>query len=127
LFTTSPRSPHWMKPDLEIINNIFVGREWNKETQYDFTTTLIDSEHFAGKGPKDRGMAARDRINRGPKSLGFVDLSPIVQITEAGKLFITSKRKEDILLRQLLKFQLPSPYHTTNQNAKTNFWVKPYL
>lgn len=126
-FTTSPRSPHWMKPDLEIINNIFVGREWNKETQYDFTTTLIDSEHFAGKGPKDRGMAARDRINRGPKSLGFVDLSPIVQITEAGKLFITSKRKEDILLRQLLKFQLPSPYHTTNQNAKTNFWVKPYL
>lgn len=126
-FTTSPRSPHWMEPDLQIINDGFVGHKWNNKTQYDFTTALIESEHFAGNGPKDREMAARDRINRGPKSLGFVDLSPTVQITDVGQLFITSKRKDDILLRQLLKFQLPSPYHTTNQNAKGDFWVKPYL
>ncbi len=126
-FTTSPRSPHWMEPDLKIINDKFIGNEWNKKTQYDFTTTLVESDHFAGKGPKDREMAARDRINRGPKSLGLVDLDPSIKITEVGKLFITSKRKEDILLRQLLKFQLPSPYHTTNDKAKGDFWVKPYL
>lgn len=116
-----------MEPDLQIINDNFIGRKWNKETQYNFTTTLIDSEHFAGKGPKDRAMAARDRINRAPKALGFVDLNPTVQITDAGKLFIESKRKEDILLRQLLKFQLPSPYHTISDKAKGDFWVKPYL
>lgn len=126
-FTTSPRSPHWMEPDLQIINDKFIGHEWNKKTQYEFMSTLVESEHFAGKGPKDPELAARDRITRGPKSLGFVDLKPTVQITEVGKLFISSKRKEDILLRQLLKFQLPSPYHTTNKDAKGDFWVKPYL
>lgn len=48
-------------------------------------------------------------------------------MTEVGKLFVTSKRKEEILLRQLLKFQLPSPFHTQPTQSNVDFWIKPYL
>ncbi|MDR3245099.1 MAG: hypothetical protein LBT50_01540, partial [Prevotellaceae bacterium] len=46
-----------------------------------------------------------------PKSLGFVTLSPVISLTAAGQELIQTKRKEEIFLRQLLKFQLPSSYH----------------
>ncbi|HSH50703.1 MAG TPA: AlwI family type II restriction endonuclease, partial [Bacteroidales bacterium] len=57
---------------------------------------------------------------------GFVSLSPKIQLTPAGEELVTSKRKEEIFLRQLLKFQLPSPYHKPTDKA-AEFWVKPYL
>ena len=40
---------------------------------------------------------------------------------------ISAKRKEEeVFLRQLLKFQIPSPYHTPSKKAAT-FYIKPYL
>ena len=39
---------------------------------------------------------------------------------------ITARRKEEVFLKQLLKFQLPSPYHTTRDGENT-FFVRPYL
>ena len=72
-------------------------------------------------------FSARDRINRAPKALGFVSLNPTIELTEVGKLFVTSKRKEEILLRQLLKFQFPSPFHKQSTQENSDFWVKPYL
>jgi hypothetical protein len=39
---------------------------------------------------------------------------------------VHSKRKDEIFLRQLLKFQVPSPYHKPSEKA-AEFWVKPYL
>jgi hypothetical protein len=38
---------------------------------------------------------------------------------------VESKRKEEVFLRQFLKFQLPSPYHTLGKDSAA-FWVKPY-
>lgn len=61
-----------------------------------------------------------------PKSLGFVLLSPVISLTPAGLELVTSRRKDEIFLRQLLKFQLPSPYHKPSENS-AEFWVKPYL
>ncbi|HSH50571.1 MAG TPA: AlwI family type II restriction endonuclease, partial [Bacteroidales bacterium] len=72
---------------------------------------LKEENFFNGEGAKDPAFSARDRINRAPKALGFVSLSPKIQLTPAGEELVTSKRKEEIFLRQLLKFQLPSPYH----------------
>ncbi len=88
---------------------------------------LKEEEFFEGQGARDLAFAARDRITRGPKALGFVDLSPTIKLTEAGELLVSSKRKEEIFLRQLLKFQLPSPYHTKSKTEKNIFNVKPYL
>lgn len=53
-------------------------------------------------------------------------LSPTIELTQAGMKLISAKRKEEIFLKQLLKFQVPSPYHIPTDRA-ANFWVKPYL
>lgn len=72
-------------------------------------------------------FSARDRINRGPKALGFVDLKPTISLTSAGENFLDDNLLEETLLRQLLKFQLPSPYHTETEQLNGMFYVKPYL
>lgn len=124
--TTSPRTPGKMVPEIGLLASHFAGRSWNKETQRAFMERLREEHFFAGKGENDPALSARDRINRAPKSLGFVVLSPCIALTPAGQALLTSKRTEEVFLRQLLKFQVPSPYHTPTAKAAT-FCVKPYL
>ncbi len=127
-FITSPRSPFKMIPEISLLVKDFTGKQWNTTTQEEFIKKLVQDEHFEGTGsPKDLAFSARDRINRGPKALGFVDLKPTVQLTEAGKNFIDEDLCEEALLRQLLKFQLPSPYHTETAYSDVTFCIKPYL
>lgn len=127
-FTTSPRTPFKMIPEIELLGNNFSGQKWNKYTQVGFIELLSKEGFFNGKGSKNNlDFSARDRINRAPKALGFVSLNPVIELTEVGKLFVESKRKEEILLRQLLKFQFPSPFHTQPTQENTEFWIKPYL
>lgn len=127
-FITSPRSPFKMIPEISLLVKDFTGKGWNTTTQEEFIKELVQDEHFEGTGsPKDLAFSARDRINRGPKALGFVDLKPSIQLTDAGKNFIDEDLCEEALLRQLLKFQLPSPYHTETTNPDVTFCVKPYL
>ena len=126
-FTTSPRTPMKMLPEIEVLNNEFEGKEWNADSQVKFMEALISADFFEGNGAKDLAFAARDRVNRSPKALGFIDLKPTISITDAGKEFLKAKNKEEVLLRQLLKFQLPSPYHTKSTTEKNIFNVKPYL
>lgn len=127
-FITSPRSPFKMIPEISLLVKDFTGKEWNTTTQEEFIKELVQDEHFEGTGsPKDLAFSARDRINRSPKALGFVDLKPSIQLTDAGKNFIDEDLCEEALLRQLLKFQLPSPYHTETTNPDVTFCVKPYL
>ncbi len=77
--------------------------------------------------PKDPAFSARDRINRAPKALGFVDLKPSIQLTEPGKQFLDEDLTQEALLRQLLKFQIPSPFHVENSNIQGTYYIKPYL
>ncbi len=89
---------------------------------------LAKGKDFQGQGSaKEMAFSARDRINRAPKALGFVDLKPTISLTQPGKRFISGKRTEEVLLRQLLKFQLPSPYHKESEQFEGIFEVKPYL
>jgi AlwI restriction endonuclease len=62
------------------------------------------------------------KLKLAPKALGFVDLKPTISLTEAGKKLLTGKRINETITKQLLKFQVPSPYHKTNRLN-----VKPYL
>ena len=124
--TTSPRTPFRMIPEIELLNTHFSGQKWNKETQTAFMELLRDENFFFGEGANDPAFRARDRINRAPKALGFVLLSPEINLTKAGQELVTAKRKEEIFLRQLLKFQLPSPFHISTEKA-ASFYVKPYL
>jgi hypothetical protein len=68
----------------------------------------------------------KENFSIAPKSLGFVVLSPTISLTPAGLELVNSRRKDEIFLRQLLKFQVPSPYHNPSENS-ADFWVKPYL
>src|ERR1035437_1235680 len=124
--TTSPRTPSKMIPEIELLNTNFSGQRWNTVTQRAFMELLKEENFFNGEGANDPAFSARDRINRAPKSLGFVILSPTISLTPAGLELVNSSRKEEIFLRQLLKFQVPSPYHKPTENA-ADFWVKPYL
>ena len=124
--TTSPRTPFRMIPEIELLNAHFSGKKWNTETQTAFMELLREENFFNGEGANDPAFSARDRINRAPKALGFVLLSPEINLTKAGHELVIAKRKEEIFLRQLLKFQLPSPFHIPTEKA-TNFYVKPYL
>lgn len=124
--TTSPRTPEKMIPEIGLLTGHFAGKKWNSDTQCAFMDILREEQFFNGRGEKDPALSARDRINRAPKSLGFVVLQPSISLTPAGRALLTSKRKEDVFLRQMLKFQVPSPYHKPTENA-AKFCVKPYL
>ena len=104
--TTSPRTPFRMIPEIELLNAHFSGQKWNTETQTEFMQLLREENFFNGEGTNDPAFSARDRINRAPKALGFVTLSPTIGLTDAGKELIQTRRKEETFLRQLLKFQL---------------------
>ena len=115
-----------MIPEIELLNAHFSGQKWNTEKQRAFMELLKEENFFNGEGANDPAFSARDRINRAPKALGFVVLSPNISLTSAGLELVNSKRKDEIFLRQLLKFQVPSPYHKPSANS-ADFWVKPYL
>ena len=99
-FTTSPRSPMKMIPEIALLTEHFTGKIWNKNNQISFIELLAKDSNFEGEGFNgDLAFSARDRINRAPQALGFINLKPTIQLTHAGDLFIQSKRKEEIFLR----------------------------
>ena len=127
-FITSPRTPLKMLPEIKLLLQKFTGQPWNPVTQTSFMECLAADSTFEGLGSlKDPAFSARDRINRGPKALGFIDLKPVIAPTAAGKAFLEERFSEEALLRQLLKFQLPSPYHIETDQLRNVFFVKPYL
>lgn len=127
-FTTSPRTPAKMIPEIRLLHEQFDGKPWNKETQREFAVCLKNADFFEGRtSSSESDFSARDRITRAPKALGFVDLKPTIALTEAGQALVSGKRPQEIFLRQLLKFQLPSPYHVENNNIAGTFYVRPYL
>jgi hypothetical protein len=125
-FVTSPRSPHKMRDEVKVLVENFGGQLWesNRQLQEKFYRTLAQEEFFTGSLSGELDFKGRDRITRGPKALGLVELSPTIQLTNAGEAYLYGKRPHEIFTRQLLKFQLPSPYHIDKGNT---FFVKPYL
>lgn len=123
---TSPRTPIRMIPEIDLLHRNFQGKVWNTDTQKEFMKILREEDFFFGEGANDPAFSARDRINRAPKALGFVQLSPTISLTNAGERLINSRYSNEVFLRQLLKFQIPSPFHKPTANA-ADFWVKPYL
>lgn len=129
-FTTSPRTPAKMIPEIRLLFEQFDGQVWcgKDGVQAQFAKALSNADFFEGSTSKGESeFSARDRITRAPKALGFVDLAPNIALTEAGNAFVYGKRPQEVFLRQLLKFQLPSPYHKENKKITGTFYVRPYL
>lgn len=49
-FTTSPRTPLKMIPEIQVLYNNFDGEKWNTNTQVEFIKKLAEGSDFAGKG-----------------------------------------------------------------------------
>jgi len=128
-FVTSPRSPLKMRPEMDLLVSKFGGQRWkrNRRLQAAYANELAKLPDFKGKGSESEPtFTSRDRMTRAPKALGFVDLDNI-SLTSAGKLFFDDDLQEEILLRQALKFQLPSPFHSVSKKVVKKFCVRPYL
>lgn len=128
-FVTSPRTPYKMRPEIKLLVSAFSGQQWNANStlQTSFMRKLASLPEFEGAySHKNPELSARDRITRGPKALGLVNLSPI-SLTSAGAHFLDEDLSDEALLRQLLKFQLPSPFHKANPKTTRAFCIKPYL
>ncbi len=123
---TSPRTIEKIIPEIQVLVDSFAGKEWDTKTQIAFFHELFNSEFYEGeKMPDNIALAARDRITRAPKALGFVDLKPKIQLTEVGEKLLSEVRTHETIAKQLFKFQLPSPYHKIP--ADRDFGVRPYL
>jgi hypothetical protein len=123
---TSPRTIEKIIPEIQVLVDSFAGKEWDTQTQIAFFHELFNSEFYEGeKMPDNIALAARDRITRAPKALGFVDLKPKIQLTEVGKNLLSEVRTHETIAKQLFKFQLPSPYHKIPVDR--DFGVRPYL
>ena len=115
-----------MRDEVKVLVENFSGQKWerNRHLQTEFYKRLAEEEFFTGTLTGELDFKARDRITRAPKSLGLVNLSPQIALTEAGEAYLYGPRPHEIFTRQLLKFQLPSPYHV--DKGKT-YWIRPYL
>lgn len=123
---TSPRTIEKIIPEIQVLVDSFAGKEWDTKTQIAFFHELFNSEFYEGeKMPDNVALAARDRITRAPKALGFVDLKPKIQLTEVGEKLLSDVRTHETIAKQLFKFQLPSPYHKIPTDR--GFGVRPYL
>ena len=123
---TSPRTIEKIIPEIQILIEGFEGAVWETGTQEAFFKELFSSDFYLGKEwPQDPAFAARDRITRAPKALGFVDLNPVIRLTPVGQNLLSGKRTNEVIAKQLMKFQLPSPYHTVPIDR--NFNIRPYL
>lgn len=117
--TTSPRTPEKMIPEIGLLVEHFAGSPWNNDTQHAFMDILREEQFFNGKGENDPSLSARDRINRAPKSLGFVTLSPHISLTPAGEaLLISIHESVSCILKQL--FHLTSNLNLILFRGKTS-------
>nr|WP_302427643.1 AlwI family type II restriction endonuclease [Limosilactobacillus mucosae] len=107
----------------------FEGREWDHETQADYYNAMVNNQmgDFSIGNSSNPELSARDKINRAPKALGLIQIKPTLRITEAGEKIQNKYLFEDILTKQLLKYQLPSPLLPEQKDNKGMFNIKPYL
>lgn len=116
LGNTTVRNPERIKDALRVFRDEFSGRRFDVPTQNEFFVALINSGVIKGDPtqPGSRDWSARKwasafnklglALPRGTKD------NPVVTVTQAGEALLSEDNLEsDVLLRQMLKIQLPSP------------------
>lgn len=126
--STSPRSPERVPYYVSLLKP-FEGKVWNRDTEIKYYKAMVNNQlgDFSIGNSKHPEMSARDKITRAPKALGLVDLKPKIKITEPGKQIQNKYVFEDVLTKQLLKYQLPSPLFPERKDNTGMFNIKPYL
>ena len=129
---TSPRTPKLISEYIKVIEkNNLENLPYDTSFQENFYMVLSEAK-VAGEEAgtaKDKALAGRDKLTRMPQALGFfiTQRNKKFQVTEAGKLLKDEDLFEDVLLHQILKFQLPSPLHKESESNAGKFRIKPFL
>ena len=130
---TSPRSPRKLPDELGLLAASFEGRIWDKESQRSYALQLAQDDFFEGEvSSREPDFSARDRVNRAPKTFGFIRLDgrrPPIEILPAGRQLIEHQNLPDLFLHQLLKWQYPSPVMAQRYRKDYTelFYIKPFL
>jgi hypothetical protein len=127
---TSPRNPYKLADEIRLLRDHgFVGARWDAPAQVSFSQLLHEADFYHGEvHAADPAFAARDRINRAPRTFGFVRLrrgGPL-EITPAGYALLADEGIHDLFLHQLLKWQYPSPNHNKTVYREL-FRIRPFL
>ncbi|MDQ7114135.1 AlwI family type II restriction endonuclease [Staphylococcus simulans] len=133
-FSTSPRNPELIPKYLKLIREEKLeNKTYNINLQTEFYKALSKAnlaDVSSGGNSNNADFSGREKLTRAPQALGFLiprSRQPL-KITEAGNLLMDEQMFEDIMIHQLLKFQLPSPLHKeTKGNNKGMFNIKPFL
>lgn len=133
LGNTTVRNPSRIREGLKILQKYFLGKDWNESQQASFYEKLVDENIMEAQGdklpsPKTRGINGRKWV-AAPNQLGFCKAwsKGPVELTDAGLNLIASsdlRNQEEVFLRQLLKYQLPSPIE--NGSEYSGFEIMPF-
>lgn len=129
---TSPRSPQLISEYIKIIRKYNLdGKNYDTDLQESFYN-ILSREKVAGVetgNAKNKALAGHDKLTRMPQALGFLitQHNKKFQITEAGALLENKDLFSDIMLHQILKYQLPSVLHREQETNKGRFNIKPFL
>lgn len=136
--SVSPRSPSKLCPELAKLSELD-GSINNRNFQERFTTILTSLEEFQGAGSdNNESFSARDRMAP-MQTYGFIfiDDDDVIHITGAGWALVNAKtevERQDVWLRQLLKWQFPSPQHSSKEYYRddgflgtSGFDLKPFI
>lgn len=127
----SPRSPEKIIPEIAELakydNTHWVGN--NSKSQLNFAQDLSNLQSFKGKTfDKEKPFSARDRVAP-MKTYGFVYIGKDknIHLTHAGKMLVENRRPKDVFLKQLVKWQYPSPQHKGLQYPSSTWNIRPFI
>ena len=101
------------------MDGILFDRIWRK-LGLDYEIQQID-----GSIEENESWGKETIFSLAPYHLGLVDYFFQAELTPAGKNLICSKNKSDVILRQILKFQIPSPMR--EKACEKSYCLKPFL
>lgn len=137
--STTVRNPERLRGFLEVLSGM-EGKKWDKETQIEFQINLIAAnkyntgllgkaiENFHKKEYKDSPMRGRNSFKPLEK-FGFATrANKIINITDSGKTLLEHDANlGEILLKCLLKWQLPNPVDKAGFPKKYGYDIKPFI
>jgi hypothetical protein len=128
---TTVRNPERIRRGLQVFADHFVGHRWDADAEDRFYRALIDAEVYVPQGgvvkATSTGQTGRKWASAF-KQLGFARVgrrSGPVELTAVGEELLKDEAStEDVFLRQLLKYHLPSPIEPRTRND--GFDVYPF-
>lgn len=136
--STTVRNPDRLRDGLEVLKENFGGKEWNLNQQERFFNLLkakgvyeIGEENYARMTKARKQEHARKWVsvlNQLGFSFAYESSEKPVIITEAGNALLKHHElEEEVFLRQLLKYQKPSPLPKQSGDAFSHVDILPFV